>query len=107
MRLIISENQLANIINILLEDNNYYDYNNVNDNQKKAFYKNKAGYSSNEPSLEPKTKMVMIYKWKGGDINNYLNWEEYKRFQNWALAQSWINKNVYPQNKKFYKIKPI
>lgn len=108
MNLIITENQLNDVINILLEDNYYYDYNNASDDQKQAFYRHKNGYSiANKPMPDNKSKSVMIYKWKGGDINQSSSWDKYKPFQSWALAQSWINKNVYPQNKKYYKIVQI
>lgn len=106
MKIIISESQLNQIIN-LSEDNDYYNYDNATDAQKQAFYRDKAGYA---PKIVKKPKPVPSYvevwmpKYPGKSAEG--KWILMKPFAQWSFAKKWINDNYPRLSKEYYKIVP-
>ena len=101
MRIIITEKQLASLI----EDNDYFNYDNISNADKELFYKTNAGYNQNKLLNKDKGKFlyIKVMKWTGGDLTDSENFKsEYKRFTSIPLAKSWYQKQTY--NKKYFKL---
>lgn len=106
-KFLITESQLNDII--LIVEDSPSDYI-ATDSERQRFFRNKAGYDpvpSGENKPKRKIKYVNLMQWKSGNITKDTSWEIFKQFPRWSFAQKWINDNVYPNNKKYYKIVPV
>jgi hypothetical protein len=110
MKILISEGQLNSLINLIKEENDYYDYSNISDKQKSDFARINAGHKINQettPITKKKEGYVELWKWKSGLITKFPeNWELFKIFPKWSFAKYWLNKFVLnpPDRTKYYKI---
>ena len=102
MKIIITENQLKKLV----EDNDYFDYENVSASDKDAFYKINAGYPSGDeekPNKKGKLLYAKIMKWTGGKLDDDSSFKsEQARFKSVSLAKAWLNKQGY--NKKYFRL---
>lgn len=117
MKLIITESQLIELTELyqLTEDNDYFDYSNVTDAQKRAFGRNQAGYAPKKVKT-PKPPVKSVELWmpqhvdllnsKNSDIIKNGKWIMILPFAQWAFAERWV-KQRYPRlTKEYYRIIP-
>lgn len=117
MKITITESQFNKLVESydLVEDNDYFNYDNISDAQKQAFYRDKAGYGPiRVKKPKPVPKYVELWMPVHVDLLTPQNadrirtgkWIFINPFAQWAFAEKWV-KTKYPRlTKEYYRIIP-